>query len=73
MSKALVSELLKRLDWEIRTNRLLAELNNYLNLKDSLRTVLKHLREITDCEALGIRLYDGKNYPYYAYEGLEGV
>ncbi|HHV64934.1 MAG TPA: hypothetical protein GXX46_07675 [Peptococcaceae bacterium] len=42
MSKALVSELLKKLDWEIRTNRLLAELNNYLNLKDSLRTVMKH-------------------------------
>ncbi|NLI92139.1 MAG: histidine kinase [Peptococcaceae bacterium] len=70
MSKALVSELLKKLDREIRTKRILSELHNYGNLKETMTTVIKHFMEITDCEAIGIRLNNGQDFPYYAYEGL---
>lgn len=71
MSKTLVSELLKQLDREIRTNKILSELNNYVEIKDSLDAIIKHIKEISDCDAIGIRLYDGKDYPFYAYEGIE--
>jgi len=70
MAKSHVSELLKKLDRQIRANKILSELNNYVNLKDSLTTVIKHCKEITDCEAIGIRLSNGKDYPYYAFEGF---
>lgn len=70
MSKSLVKDLLKKLDREIQIKKLLSELNNYVNLKDSLTAVMKHCQEISNCEAIGIRLNDGKEYPYYTYEGF---
>jgi len=73
MSKTQVSELLKILDREIMTKKILSELNNYINLKDSIITVMKHLKQITNCDAIGIRIYDGKDYPFYACEGLPEI
>lgn len=70
MSKTLVSELLKKLDRETRAKMILSELNDYVNFKESIAAVIKYLKEITGCEAIGIRLFNGKDYPIFAYEGL---
>jgi len=54
-----------------RTGKLIcAELNNFVNLRDSLITVIKHMRTISRCQAVGIRLHDNGDYPYFVYDGF---
>ena len=33
-------------------------------------TVIDHVRTLTGCEAVGIRLHDDGDYPYYVYDGF---
>ncbi|RNC29835.1 MAG: hypothetical protein AWM53_00053 [Candidatus Dichloromethanomonas elyunquensis] len=73
MSKALASELLKKLDREIRTKKILSDLHNDGSLKDSMTIVMKHFIEITNCEAIGIRLNNGEDFSYYTCEGLSPI
>jgi len=68
MSKTLVTELLKKLDREMMAKKILSELISYVNLKDSVDTVMKHFIRVTDCEAIQIRLYvDNKPYFHAQY------
>jgi hypothetical protein len=54
-----------------RTGKLIcAELNNFVNLRDSLITVIKHMRTISRCQAVSIRLHDNGDYPYFVYDGF---
>ena len=42
-----------------------SDLNNFTDLKPTLKSVIKTLKQITDIEAISIRLKDGEDYPYY--------
>ncbi|MBN1799612.1 MAG: GAF domain-containing protein [Spirochaetales bacterium] len=47
-----------------------AELNNFTDLKPVLITIIKHIRRLITCEAVGIRLHDEDDYPYFTYQGF---
>lgn len=54
-----------------RTCKLIcAELNNFVNLRDSLIIIINHLRTISRCQAVSIRLHDSGDYPYFVYDGF---
>jgi GAF domain-containing protein len=61
------AEIIER---ERKAKLICAELNNFTDLKPVLITVLKHIKELTGCDAVGIRLHDEGDYPYYTYEGF---
>jgi diguanylate cyclase (GGDEF)-like protein len=64
-------KLLERLlEREKRIKLICAELNNYVDLKSRLHTVLRHLKELVGCEAISIRLHSDGDYPYYVYDGF---
>ncbi len=47
-----------------------AELNNFCDLKPTLNSVLIYIKKFTCCEAVGIRLSDNGDYPYYVHHGF---
>ena len=46
------------------------ELNNFTDLKSTLRTIILHLKKLTGIDAIGIRLHDEGDYPYYVNKGF---
>ncbi|MFX0207654.1 MAG: ATP-binding protein [Candidatus Hodarchaeota archaeon] len=46
------------------------ELNNFTDLKSTLRTIIVHLKKLTGINAIGIRLHDEGDYPYYVNKGF---
>jgi PAS domain S-box-containing protein len=64
------NELEHILERERRAKLICSELNNFVDLKSILTTVINHIKELTGCEAVGVRLHDGEDYPYYVYEGF---
>lgn len=50
-----------------------AELNNFVDLRPSLIIVLNHIKKLSECEAVSIRLYDDGDYPYYVHNGFPGL
>jgi len=58
-------------DFERKANIICAQLNNYIDLKPTLETIVKQIRdELVDCNAMGIRLYNNGDYPYYVHSGF---
>jgi GAF domain-containing protein len=55
---------------ERRVKLICAELNHYVDLKSCLSTVMKHIKALTRCEAVAIRLHDEGDYPYFIYDGF---
>lgn len=39
-------------------------------LRPILKEVLKEMRTLSGCQSVGIRLQNGRDYPYYLYEGF---
>lgn len=68
MSKALNSELLKKLEREMLARKILSELVNYLDLKESVKVITDFFHEVTDCEFVGIGIFVDKK-PFYYYQG----
>jgi len=60
-------EILKR---ERVAKQICARLNNYTELKPSLITVISMIRDLSNCQAVSIRLHDQGDYPYYVYNGF---
>ncbi|MDD5597314.1 MAG: ATP-binding protein, partial [Victivallaceae bacterium] len=60
----------KSLEREVSVRTICSELNNFIELKQSLNIILKHLQRISGCESVGIRLEDNGDYPYYVYDGF---
>jgi len=58
------------LERERTVKNICAELNNFTDLKPVLMTVLGHLKSLTGCQAVGVRLHDDGDYPYYVYDGF---
>jgi signal transduction histidine kinase len=59
--------LLKR---EQLAKKICAQLNNFVDLKNTLAVIIKQLKEISGVEAISIRLFDEGDYPYYVSEGF---
>jgi two-component sensor histidine kinase len=62
-----MEELLER---EKTAKIICSELNNFVDLKPTLITVIEHIKRLTGCEAVSIRLHDEGDYPYYVYDGF---
>ena len=52
------------------TIELLCLINRELNLHDLMKDVTEMLQQWSGCEAVGIRLRDGNDYPYYETNGF---
>ncbi|MCD6298893.1 MAG: GAF domain-containing protein [Deltaproteobacteria bacterium] len=61
----------KRAESERETTiELLGLLNARNNLHELIRTILCFMKELSGCEAVGIRLRDGDDFPYYETSGF---
>ena len=47
-----------------------SDLNNFVDLQSTLITIINHLKNLTSCEAVAIRLQGDGDYPYYVYNGF---
>jgi len=66
-----VTELKKILGRERTAKRICSELNNFVDLKPTLITVIKEIKKLTGCAAVGVRLHDDGDYPYYVFHGFQ--
>lgn len=64
------AELQKLLAREKNAKYICAQLNNFMELKPTLITIIYHIKKLTNIEAVGIRLEDEGDYPYYVYNGF---
>lgn len=51
--------------------KICAKLNNFVDLKHTLITIIDELKELTGFDAISIRLQDEGDYPYYVYNGFK--
>jgi len=66
-----VIDELERLAHRENTAKLIcAELNNFVDLHESLITIVRYVKTLTGCSAVGIRLHENGDYPYYVHEGF---
>lgn len=60
-------KLLKR---EKITREIFARLNNFVDLKNTLSSIIQDLKTVTGFEAVSVRLNEDNDYPYYVYNGF---
>lgn len=46
------------------------ELNNFIDIKPTLTTVINKLKQISGCSSISIRLRDSEDYPYLIHSGF---
>jgi GAF domain-containing protein len=63
-------EILKR---ERAAKEICSELNNFIDLKSTLMIIIKKIQQISDIEAVSIRLKDDQDYPYFVYNGFNDM
>ena len=68
--KVSIKEYEKLLEREKKAKFICAELNNFVDLKQTLITVIENIKILTNCEAVSIRLHYDGDYPYYVYNGF---
>ena len=68
--KVSIKEYEKLLEREKKAKFICAELNNFVDLKPTLITVIENIKVLTNCEAISIRLHYDGDYPYYVYNGF---
>lgn len=49
---------------------ILSELNNFIDLKSTLTTVIDKLKQISGCSSISLRLRDSDDYPYFVHSGF---
>lgn len=47
-----------------------AQLNNFVDLKNTLSIIITEIKKLSGVEAISIRLYDNGDYPYFVSEGF---
>jgi len=57
-------------DREKKAKLICAELNNFIDLKNTLITILEYVQNLVHCDAVSIRLKENGDYPYYVYKGF---
>lgn len=65
-----VHQLELLLERERSAKEICADLNHFVELRSTLTTIIGHLKHLTACEALGIRLEDDGDFPYYVSDGF---
>ncbi|MEW6234101.1 MAG: GAF domain-containing protein [Candidatus Omnitrophota bacterium] len=65
-----MNDLIQLLEREKTAKVICAELNNFVDLRHSLLTIVERIHSLTRCEAVAIRLHDSGDYPYYVYNGF---
>ena len=65
-----INELECIIKWERNVKIIYADLNNFIDLKSALITVINYIKMLTDCEAVSIRPHDDGDYSYYVYSDL---
>ncbi len=55
---------------ESYAKKICAELNNFTELRPMLSMIMQFLKNLTKIEAIGIRLEDEEDFPYYTYNGF---
>lgn len=56
--------------YEQFAKKLFAELNNYVELKPTIDKILELIKEFLNVEAVGIRVKQKNDYPYYSWNGF---
>ncbi len=61
----------KQSEFELETsNKMLAIINSSTDLHDLMKSLLRFMKELSGCDATGIRLRDGDDFPYYETSGF---
>jgi hypothetical protein len=47
-----------------------AELNNFVDLKPALMTIIGYVKTLSGFQAVSIRLHNEGDFPYYVYDGF---
>ena len=58
------------LERERSAKQICSDLNHFVDLHPTLTTIIGHLISLAACEAVGLRLEDDGDFPYYVSEGL---
>ncbi|OIQ92890.1 nitrogen fixation regulatory protein [mine drainage metagenome] len=66
-----ITEKKKAENNQILTNKILQVLNSDINLHDLIATVLKLIQEETKFSAIGLRLKEGNDFPYFEQIGFK--
>lgn len=66
----LIAALHARLQREQKAKEICAALNQFVDLKPCLSTVIESIRGLGGFEAVSIRLHDDGDYPYYVHVGF---
>jgi len=53
------------------SRQICSELNNFIELKDTLSTIMKRIQGLSNIEAIAVRLHDDGDYPYYVYRDFD--
>ncbi len=70
---ALITDISERKVWELERDgaiEFLNLVNNCINIKDLIHSSTLFFQRISGCEAVGIRLKEGVDYPYYETKGF---
>jgi hypothetical protein len=59
--------LLKR---ETLAKEICAQLNNFVDLQNTLSLIIQQIKEMANVEAISIRLFEEGDYPYFVHEGF---
>ncbi len=65
-----IDKLQKLVERERTAKLICAELNNFTDLRDTLITIISHIKTFSGVEAVSIRLHDDGDYPYFVYDGF---
>jgi PAS domain S-box-containing protein len=65
-----ISEMKQKSRRETATKNIFSKLNNFIDLKGTLITILDDLKIVSGCEAVGIRLEDNRDYPFFVHDGF---
>jgi len=57
-------------NFQLLSNKILNILNDDMNIKNMIEYVIKSIQEETKINAIGIRLKDGDDYPYFVHSGF---
>lgn len=62
--------MISPLEREMLVKNICTKLNRITNLKSTMDSVITDLKKLTKCDAIGLRLHENGDYPYYSYDGF---
>ena len=65
-----IQSLHRALERERAARKICSELNGFVDLEPTLTTVISVIGDLTGVQAVGVRLHDSGDYPYFVYDGF---